>query len=94
MLGRGGNPLLGADDVGDLHQVVVHDVGQVIGGEAVGLEQHLVVHVVVGEGDGAAKFVAEGGLALGGDLQADDRRAASASKAAICAGVSSRCAPL
>ena len=43
----GGDPLLGADDVGDPHQVVVDDIGEVIGGEAVGLHQHLVVDVVV-----------------------------------------------
>ena len=37
-------PLLAADDVGNLHQVVVDDVGQVVGGQLVGtLEQHLVV---------------------------------------------------
>ena len=60
VLGRGGDPLLGADDVGDLHEVVVDDVGEVVGREAVGLEQHLVVDVVVREGDVAAQLVAEG----------------------------------
>ena len=76
VLGGGRDPLLGADDVGDLHEVVVDDVGEVIGGEAVGLEQDLVVDVVVGEGDGAAQLVAKGCLSLDGDLEADDRRAA------------------
>ena len=49
VLGGGGDPLLGADDVGDLHEVVVDDVGEVVGGEAVGLEQDLVVDVRVVE---------------------------------------------
>ena len=71
VLGRGGDPLLGSDDVGDLHEVVVDDVGQMIGGEAVGLEQDLVVDIVMGEDDGAAELVAEGGLALDGDFEAD-----------------------
>ena len=37
-------PLLAADDFSDLHQVVVHDVGEVVGRELVGpLPEHLVV---------------------------------------------------
>ena len=59
MLGRGGYPLFGADDVGDLHEVVVDDVGEVVGGEAVGLHQYLIVDVVVLEGDVAAQLVAK-----------------------------------
>ena len=47
-----------------LHEVVVDDVGEVVGGEAVGLEQDLVVDVVVVEGDVAAELVAEGGASL------------------------------
>ena len=42
-----------------------------IGGEAVGLHEDLVVDVGVFEGDVVAEFVAEGGGA-GGDLHADD----------------------
>ena len=61
VLGGGGDPLFGADDVGDLHEVVVDDVGEVVGGEAVGLHEDLIVDVVVIEGDVAAEFVAEGG---------------------------------
>ena len=58
VLGGGGDPLLGADDVGDLHEVVVDYVGEVVGGVAVGLEEDLVVDVVVVEGDVAAELVA------------------------------------
>ena len=72
VLGGGGDPLFGADDVGDAHEVVVDDIGQMIGGEAVGLQQNLVVDVVVGELDVAAELVAEGGFAFDGDLEADD----------------------
>ena len=61
VLGGGGDPFLGADHVGDVHEVVVDDVGEVVGGEAVGLEEDLVVDVGVVEGDVAAEFVAEGG---------------------------------
>ncbi|CCH71629.1 hypothetical protein BN11_100019 [Nostocoides australiense Ben110] len=43
MLGRGGDPLLAADDVRHLHLVVVHDDREVVGREPVGLEDHLVV---------------------------------------------------
>ncbi len=56
----GGDPLFGADDVGDLHEVIVDDVGEVIGGEAVGLHEDLIVDVGVLEGDVSAEFVAEG----------------------------------
>ena len=49
VLGRGRDPLLGADDVGDAHEVVVDDVGQVVGGQAVALEEHLVVAAGVRE---------------------------------------------
>ncbi len=61
VLGGGGDPLFGADDVGDVHEVVVDDVGEVVGGEAVGLHEDLVVDVGVLEGDVAAELVAEGG---------------------------------
>ena len=54
VFGGGGDPLFGADDVGDLHEVVVDDIGEVVGGEAVGLHEDLVVDVGVLEGDVAS----------------------------------------
>ena len=77
MLGRGGDPLFGADDVGDAHEVVVDDVGEMVGGKAVRLHQHLIVDIRVLEGDVAAEFVAKrsgGGLVarMWWDLHADD----------------------
>ena len=60
VLGGGGDPLFGADDVGDVHEVIVDDVGEVVGGKAVGLHEDLVVDVGVLEGDVAAELVAKG----------------------------------
>ena len=45
VLRRRRDPLLAAHDVGDPHLVVVDDDGEVVGREAVGLEDHLVVRV-------------------------------------------------
>ena len=45
VLGRRADPLLAAHDVGDAHLVVVDDDRQVVGREAVGLEDHLVVRM-------------------------------------------------
>ena len=56
--------------------MVVDDVCEVVGREAVRLEQDLVVDVVVREGDVAAKLVAKAGFAFHGDLEANDGRAA------------------
>ncbi len=96
VLGGGGDPLFGADDVGDAHEVVVDDVGEVVGGEAVGLHEDLVVDVVVGEVDVAAELVAEGGVAFGGTLRrmTAGRPSGLEVQAAIWSGVSSRWAPL
>jgi len=74
VLGGGADPLLGADDVGDVHEVVVDDVGEMVGGEAVGLHEDLVVDVVVVETDVAAELVfkfGEGGVATLRDFEAD-----------------------
>jgi hypothetical protein len=86
VLGRGGDPLFGADDVGDLHEVVVDDVGEVVGGEAVGLHQDLVVDVVVLEGDVAAELVAEGGEPSVGTFMRMTKGLPAARLASICSG--------
>ena len=59
VLGERRQPLLGADHVGDAHQVVVHHVGQVVGGIAVALEQDLVVHLGTLEADVTPQRVAD-----------------------------------
>ena len=71
VLGGGGQVLAAPHHVGDAHQVVVHHVGEVVGGQAVGLQQHLVVQGVVVHGDVAEHRVGEGGLAPVGDLLPD-----------------------
>src|SRR5699024_1480299 len=43
VLGGGGQVLAAPDHVGNAHQVVVHHVGEVVGGQAVPLDEHLVV---------------------------------------------------
>ena len=65
MEGQGGQPLVSPDHVGGAHQVVVHGVGKVIGGDAVGLQQH-VVHVVFGDGQLALYQVVKLELVLDG----------------------------
>ena len=57
--------------MGDAHEVVVHHVGEVVGGQAVGLEEDLVVQLGVVHSDVPVHRVVEGGGALG-DALADD----------------------
>ena len=77
MLGQGGEPLLRPDDVGDPHQVVVHDVCEVVGGEAVALQEDLVVDLGVVEAHLAAQEVPHDGLAqAAGHGEPDDVRLA------------------
>ncbi len=42
---------LPADYMRNFHQVVVHHVGKIVGGEAIGFEQHLVIELFVLNGD-------------------------------------------
>ena len=44
--GQGGQPFLPPHHVGDPHQVVVHHVGEVIGGDAVAFQQHQILIVL------------------------------------------------
>jgi hypothetical protein len=74
VLRRRRDPLLGAADVRDLHQVIVDDVREVIGRHAVGLEQHLIVGLAGVAGDVPAQLIPERDLALGRHLQAHDAR--------------------
>ena len=74
--------------MGDLHVVVVHNRGQVIGGEAVALEQHVVVEQGVLEGDFAAQLVVDDGLALRRHGEADDVLDAGADAESAAAALS------
>ena len=66
VLGGGGQVLAAPHHVGDVHQVVVDDVGEVVGGVAVRLEEHLVLDLLVLNGDGAEHRVLKGGGARQG----------------------------
>jgi hypothetical protein len=64
MLGSRIDPLLAADHVRDTHQVVIDDVGQVIGRHAVGLEQDLRIDHAPVELDLPAQQVMDTAAAL------------------------------
>ena len=72
--GGAGDPLFGADDVGDAHQVVIHYVGHLIRGETVGLQQDVVVQLAILVGDAPAHLILEGRRSLQGDGEADHVR--------------------
>ena len=72
VLGRGGEVLVAAQHVGDAHGVVVDDVGEVIGGHAVGLDEDVVVQLGAVHGDVAVEHVVKGGLARLGHVLPDD----------------------
>ena len=58
--------------MGDGHQVVVHHVGEVVGGQAVGLDEHVVVQRGAVHLHVAVEQIVKTGLALGGHVLADD----------------------
>ena len=64
VLGSGGKPFNRPDHLGDPHQVVIDDLSQVVCGEAVGLEKHLVVDRVVLKQLGTEDQVIPTGLAF------------------------------
>ena len=65
-----GQPFLATDDVGDLHQVVVNDIGQVVGGHAVALEEHFVVEQTAVHGDIATNKVVDSDVNVVRELEA------------------------
>ena len=72
ILRRGGEIFAAADDVRDAHQVVVDDVGEVVGGQAVGLQENLILHLLVLDRNVAEGGVVERGAALVRDALPDD----------------------
>ena len=72
VLGGGGEVFAAPHHMGNVHQVVVDDVGKIVGGVAVRLEEHLVLDLLVLDGDGAEHRVLKGGRARQGHLLADD----------------------
>ena len=71
VLGGRGEILTAADYMGDAHEMVVHNVGKVIGGEAVSLQQDLIVQGAVFHRDGAIDYIVEGGSAFQRHLLTD-----------------------
>jgi hypothetical protein len=71
VFGRRGQVFSTPDHMGDAHQMVVHHVGEVVGGHAVGLDQHLIVQGGVFHRDIAENLVVEGGAAAVGDALPD-----------------------
>ena len=73
VLRRGGEILRTAHHVRDAHEVVVNDVGKVVGRQTVALDEHLIVQRIVVDGDVAEDLVVEGGLPGLRNLLADDK---------------------
>ncbi len=70
---RGGYPLLRPHDLGYSHEVVIDDIGEMIGREAVRFEEHRVgTNVLVLPLDRAEKLVVEDGRTLQGNFEAYD----------------------
>ena len=76
VLRRGGKILAPAHDVRDAHEMIVDDVCKVVGGQAVGFEQNLILHFLILDGDIAEGRVVERGASLVWDALADDIRLA------------------
>ena len=72
VFGGGAEVFAAPDHVGDAHKVVVDDVGEVVGGQAVPLEEDLIVQGGVVHGDVAEDGVVEGDAPALGDFLADD----------------------
>ena len=72
MLRRGGQPLLAADDRIDLHQVIVDDDGELVGGEAVGFQEDLVLDRLERPLDVPVDEVVDSDGALLRHLESDD----------------------
>ena len=63
------DPLLTADDICDLHQVIVNYDCQVIGGQTICFEQDLHVDLAPGDGDVSAQLIMNNTFAVIRDLQ-------------------------
>ena len=74
VFGRAREPLFGADDVRDLHQMIIHDIGQMVSRVPVGFHQHLVVDVASIDLYRAAHEIVKYDIApLGRDIEADHK---------------------
>ena len=70
--GRGGQVFHAAHDVGDAHEVIVDNVGEIIGGHAVLFDEDHVIHgLCIFEGHIAEDYIAVAGFAIGRGVHAD-----------------------
>ena len=69
MLGCRAHPLIPTDHMGDLHQVIVNHVSEVVGGESVALQEDLIVDISPRAGEATFHSVVIDTFARGGDLQ-------------------------
>ena len=72
VLRRGGQVLAAAHDVGNPHQMVVHNVCKIVGRQAVGFQQHLILQLLIFDRDISEGGVMEGRRALMRDALTDD----------------------
>ena len=72
VLGRGAQVLGAAHDMGDAHQMVVDHVGEVVGGQAVLLDEHVVVQRVAGGFHMAVERIVKAGGAGQGNVLPND----------------------
>ena len=71
VLGGAGQILVAPYHMGDAHGMIVHHVGKIVGGHAVGLDEDLVVQGGVLHGNIPVDLIVEGGGALLGHLLPD-----------------------
>ncbi len=69
---EGRQPFRAADDMRDLHQVIVDRGCQVVEGKAIGFQQDVIIQVLVFNGDIPAQHIIDRGGAFAGHLEADD----------------------
>ena len=68
----GGDELSAAHDVRDVHQMVVDDIGKVVGRHAVALQENLIFEFLVLYGDDTVEDVVKGRLTIERHFLADD----------------------
>ena len=72
MLGRRRYPFFAAHHMGDAHQMVIDDIGQMVGRQAVRLHQHLHIDDGIFKFDFAAQRILHDAFPFGRDFHADD----------------------
>ena len=72
VLRGGGEIFAAAHDMGDAHEVVVDDVGKVVGRQTVALQEHLIVERLILHRDVAKACIVEGRGAVLRDTLAND----------------------